>query len=343
MPVQVPPRRRLTVSLVLVAGVVIGAALLLTRGSGDRAGPAAFSPVWSPDGRSLAFVVDPDPSQGCPYGSCILTRYEVWAARADAGGARKLARGTAPSWSPDSRTIAFLWSGSSEDDRSGIATIRADGSGLRRLTALLSHPNRRGPSWSPDGTRITFASHGWFTSPNRLYVMNADGTNRHRLTGLEPYDAAWSPDGGRIAFTTLDALYTIKPDGSGIRLLFDGGCSWSFAWSHDGTKLACDTDDPGFAIVDSEGSLLLAPDRRVPGNAIEAWATFSPDGRRVSFERREEETSEIYVADADGGNPRRIAAGTEPAWSPDGNQIAFSADGHIYVIEPDGSNERQVN
>ena len=342
MHVKATPRRWLIVSLVL-AGVIISAAPLLNRGSGDRAGPSAFSPVWSPDGRSLAFVVDPDPSQGCPYGSCNLSRHQVWVAGADGSGARKLARGTAPSWSPDSHTIAFLWAGSStEDDRSGIATIEADGTGLQQLTALLSHPDRRGPSWSPDGKRITFASWGWFTEPNRLLVMNADGTDRHRLTRLQPYDAAWSPDGKRIAFMTLNSLYTIKPDGSGIKLIYDQGCSWSFAWSHDSTKLVCDTDGPGFAIIDNEGRLLLAPHRRVPGDSIEAWATLSPDGRRVTFERQAEEMSEVYVADADGRNPRRIAAGGEPAWSPDGNQIAFSADGHIYIIDRNGSDQHQV-
>jgi Tol biopolymer transport system component len=341
-PVKATRRHRAIVGLVL-AGVVVGAALLLTRTSGERAGPSAFSPVWSPDGRSLAFVVDPDPSQGCPYGSCILLRYEVWAARADGSGARRLARGTAPSWSPDSRTIAFLWTGRSvNDDRSGIATIRADGTRLRRLTALLSHPNRRGPSWSPDGKQITFASHGWFTKPNRLYVMNADGAKRHQLTRLEVYDAAWSPDGSRIAFMTLNALYTIRPNGGALRRVYDHGCGWSFAWSRDGTKITCDTADPGFAIVTKNGRLLLAPQTHVPEGTTETWTTLSPDGHRVTFEQGNEETTDVYVADTDRRNAHRLADGTEPAWSPDGKKIAYSAEGHIYVIDRNGSDQHQV-
>jgi Tol biopolymer transport system component len=266
-------------------------------------------------------------------------RYELWVMRADGTGARRLARGTTPSWSPDGQTIAFVWIGTrAEDDRSGIATIRADGSELRPLTALMSHPNRRGPSWSPDGRRITFASWGWFEEPSRLYTMNADGTDLHRQTRLEPFDAAWSPDGTRIAFATVGALYTVGPDGRGLRRVFGQGCGWSLAWSTDGTRIVCDAG-PGFAIVGVDGHVWLRPGLRVPGDgeAFESSASLSPDGRRVAFERSVGETTEVYVALADAADARRLATGWGPAWSPDGTHVAFSDGGDVYVIDVDGT------
>jgi TolB protein len=72
--------------------------------------------------------------------------------------------------------------------------LRADGSGLRRLTA-----EEASPAWSPQGARIAFARE---TAGNAdMYVMNADGTQTTRLTRdpLREYTPAWSPDGSRIA------------------------------------------------------------------------------------------------------------------------------------------------
>ena len=74
------------------------------------------------------------------------------------------------------------------------------------------------PSWSPDGSRIAFASErdGSF----EIYVMNADGGGQTRLTrNLESdLDPAWSPDGRSIAFTTNrdgnNELYLMSADGT---------------------------------------------------------------------------------------------------------------------------------
>ena len=62
------------------------------------------------------------------------------------------------------------------------------------------------PAWSPDGREIAFASSGDAVGEDQrkveIYVMNADGGEKRRLTQDDVYDAtpAWSPDGRRLAF-----------------------------------------------------------------------------------------------------------------------------------------------
>ena len=72
---------------------------------------------------------------------------------------------------------------------------------------------------------------------------------------------------------------------------------------------------------------------------------------KIVFSSTRDGNSEIYVMDSDGGNQVRLtdhpAIDSDPAWSPDGNRIAFvsrrnGGAGHIYIMEPDGRNLMQL-
>jgi Tol biopolymer transport system component len=74
-------------------------------------------------------------------------------------------------------------------------------------------------------------------------------------------------------------------------------------------------------------------------------------GGQIAFVTTRDGSPEIYITDSDGANQRRLTFDLrkkeEPAWSPDGGLISYSAeDSHgnvgIYVIDTDGGNQRQL-
>ena len=230
-----PGRRSGRSRSVLFAGavtlVVIAAAVACGGLGSSGQSTAAYEPVWSPDGRSIAFVVDPDASAPCPYGACVFG-YQVWVMRANGERARMLGGGESAAWSPDGRRLVI------EAPWADIYTIRADGTGRQRLTQL---GDVRHPVWSPDGKQLAFVHYTHTDDPDKayeLYLINADGSGRRRLTRLDGDEPAWSPT-GPIAFTTFEGLYTINPDGHKLKKLFSSSLigpytdSAPIAWSPD--------------------------------------------------------------------------------------------------------------
>ncbi len=110
-------------------------------------------PVWSPDGRRIAFVSTRDGNA------------EVFVMAADGSDVRQLTdtattpegaavRNDSPAWSPDGRTLAFV---SDRDDVEGeVYRMAADGTQLRRLT---TNPfvTDNAPAWSPDGRHVVYS------------------------------------------------------------------------------------------------------------------------------------------------------------------------------------------
>ena len=119
--------------------------------------------------------------------------------------------------------------------RGGIVLVRPDGGGFVDLTSneVGYETDVRSYSWSPDGSRVVFASHRDGPSSTEIYVMNADGSGQRRLTFDSGHDSifdvlpAWSPDGGTIAFVQdrnqHDSIRLMNPDGAAQRELVNVG------------------------------------------------------------------------------------------------------------------------
>jgi hypothetical protein len=135
----------------------------------------------------------------------------IWTMRPDGSDLQRLQPGSEPSWSANGRWIVYVCYRETETFVQ-ICTMRADGSNDRQIT----HGGGPvfGPSFSPDGL------HG---SPGGLFMIDTDGSHRHRLAG-NTFGGEWAPDGKHIAYVKPGPeIWLMRPDGSGRRLLYSGG------------------------------------------------------------------------------------------------------------------------
>jgi Tol biopolymer transport system component len=241
-------------------------------------------------------------------------------------------------------------------DLSSIYTVRANGTGLRRLT----HPPTRqdlggdtGPVWSPNGRRIVFERDltYWGDDRFRLTFVASGGGTAHDLT-RGPFDAmpTISPTGARIAFVhgvgDGFTLYTIDRRGRHAAQLLSDGLDVTPAWSPAGKTIAFSrlADDPlaidqaTLYLADADGSNV----RQLGAVPVRGLSpSWSPDGSRIAFVSFADHNGsscqtgtcppngEIYVVGADGSALTRLttskADDEHPTWSPDGSRIAFAS------------------
>jgi Tol biopolymer transport system component len=321
------------------------------------------SPVWSPDGRQIAFVRDLE------EGSAVYT--VPW----PRGPERRLIQLTGPisyiqddyfvttlSWSPGGDWLAYARK-PSVDEPARIVRLFLETLEERTLT---SPPSKTAagdfyPAISPDGSQVAFVrwAGGWGNQD--VWVRPLDGGEPRQLTSERsgPIGGlAWTSDGGEILFTDLTphqrailrvSLAGGKPKhvvglGSGAvmpsirrrRMVYmQQNEYYSDIWRIPGR---------GASMRDSE------PERLIGSSGTDYNAAYSPDGGRIAFESSRSGFENIWLCDSDGSHPVQLTrfeswAGT-PRWSPDGRRLVFdgleAGDWNIYVIDADGGVPRRL-
>jgi Tol biopolymer transport system component len=242
--------------------------------------------------------------------------------------------------------IAFS---SDRDGNQEVYVMNVDGSNPVNLT---NHPaTDYVPDWSPDGTKIAFASTrddgNW-----EVYVMNADGSHPVNLTNnpAEDFSPVWSPDGTKIAFCSgRDGNYEVhvmNADGSHpVNLTNNPAQDVGEAWSPNGAQIAFSSLRDGnweVYVMNADGS---HPVNLTHNTATDYGLSWSPDGTRIAFSGTRDGNWEVYVMNANGSNPVRLtnnpASDWYPEWSPEGTKIAFVSDRdgnqEVYAMNADGS------
>jgi TolB protein len=226
----------------------------------------------------------------------------------------------------------------------------------------LTHAQNFDPSPSPDGKKLVFIS--VISGKEQLFTMDADGKNIAQLTrdDADHEDPAWSPDGKKIAFVFITkertSIAAMNADGSNVDLLTPKEHNTIHPnWSADSKQVIYCTNDDLVPPKKNEAQINvvdLATKKIVPliTGGINTYGSWSPDMKQIAFRKIiGDGNSEVFVANADGSNPRNVTNNPFfdgwPAWSPDGRKIAFASNrrGHgyqIFVMDADGGNVRLI-
>ena len=306
------------------------------RATAPPSGANDSQPVWSPDGKRLAFLRE----------TALGAR--LFVVRSTGGKARLVTDGKRisvgrASWDRHGRSLVYpltLYRGDS------INVIELGNRSIRPLTR--SPWNDSEPSWSPDGSSIAFTRDLVAPGEKEIFRMDADGTDVKRLThhALEDSSPSWSPSGKQIVFfhdtnqswvATMDAK-----DGHHLNRIFRGRTS---AWSPDGKTIAVGGNDR-LILVTPAGEVVRELAVRV--GTVAAWPTWSPDGKRIAFTRLvgcgdDCVLPSIEIVSVDGGEPADFEnRAFMPSWSPDGSEIAYVCSTRSICRKPVGGGSETV-
>jgi Tol biopolymer transport system component/DNA-binding winged helix-turn-helix (wHTH) protein len=311
-----------------------------------------FNPVWSPDGRYIAF---------CRISKGTTGIYIIPAL----GGAERKVRSTLwddqefheaffagrLSWSPDGKLLAYS-DRTSPNKAASIFLLSLDSLGVRRLTSPQRSRGDFNPEFSPNGRTLAFARDS--QGVQSIYAIPVSGGDEQRITSdtTQKWGLAWTPDGREIVYASGSSLWKIylrggkrerlqfgqdavQPSIRGNRLVYVQQKLNHNIWRRNLRSLV--PTDP--------------PDKFITSTRMESGPQFSPDGSKIAFESTRSGAYEVWLCQSDGSSPMQLThfnpsvTGT-PRWSPDGQKIVFDSrpagNPDIFVIDIQGGAPRQL-
>jgi Tol biopolymer transport system component/imidazolonepropionase-like amidohydrolase len=328
-----PDRRWIAIDLT-------GALWVLPRDGGEanRVTPElleARQPTWSADSRFIAFQGYADDT------------WHIYTIARDGSDLRQLTTGVfddrEPAWSSDGTRIAF-----SSDRSGGVYTIWEVAVNSGRVRQVTTRDGWM-PAWAGSDQDLTFLSRGDATAPAAararnagLWAVNATGQERLLFPSrdTESVDAVgWSPNGFDVAYVAGGRLFINGRAATTGEDVFPFRPHWisrsEFIYTADGHIVRRSMTGATAVIPFSATVTLRRPAYTIQHRDLEPAApqrvtgvvapAVSPDGRAVAFTAM----GDLWIVPR-GGAPIQVtdddAAEIDPAWSPSGNQLAFSSD-----------------
>jgi Tol biopolymer transport system component len=292
-----------------------------TKGRRDHTVLVSDLPVpymaWTPDGRWIIVPDKGSPSE--PYALTLLSPESGEKRRLTAPPSQSLGD-TAPSISPDGRTLAFVRCAAAYVCGLYLQPLFPDFTAKDSPRRLVAEDDAAvfSPMWTPAGHEILYVREQADTPTLwRVPVAGGHGPQGVTWAGSPGHHAVLSPDGSRLAYSNF------VHDRNLYRLDFDG-----------------------------RGQAGGRPVRLTASTRVDQGGRISPDGSRIAFVSYRTGSPELWLCDAGGGNETQLThlGGpmiSSPRWSPDGTQLAFDArvgaHSGVYLIPAGGGKPRTLS
>lgn len=327
--------------------------------------PAADTfPAWSPDGSQIAFVrrkgefaeIVMVPPLGGP--ERVLYQFSRIGADLD------FSQHPVLSWSPDGKAIVYSGqSGPGEKFRLFLLSVESG------AVQVLSTPDANGvgdssPAFSSDGRFLAFVR--YLAPRNGQVMVQALDSGMVPLgdpmavnaAGLDPRSPMWLVDGKRLLFADSAQIFEWDQHKGTTPIYAANGALGGLALGPrmgNALQLVAAVEKLDHRIweipLDATGMKATGPPRSLPKSESDSHPDYSPDGRLMTLISARSGAAEVWVANADGSNPRQLThlgarVASYPKWSPDGTKIAFHARvpdvAEVYVVDPDQGVPRQI-
>ncbi|MGE5815769.1 MAG: TolB family protein, partial [Acidobacteriota bacterium] len=314
-------------------------------------------PVWSPDGRHLAFLRSLREPE---------LRWEICLVPVTGGLPRVLLRGdgvSPPSLAWWEAGNALLFSRRAPTTRVfqltalDLATLDAQPLTDPPPAPQLAGPGDFLPALAPDGRTVAFVretheGRDIFLLDLVTRIARRLTRDHRRISGL-----TWSPDGQAVIVSSIRsgmmALYRVALTDGRIERLANTSDEATEPMARGGRLVFSQAQtDSNIYRVDLRGQRPAGAARLLIGSSRADYAPhISPDGRRIAFLSTRAGGQDIWVASADGTDPRRLTSvpiASGPRWSPDGRSIAFgglapgSARPDIWTVDAAGGTPKQL-
>lgn len=179
----------------------------------------------------------------------------------------------------------------------------------QNVADLASHGAIVTPRWFSDGKQLAYIGYDNNLLNQKIYVVNADTQSRRECFGARPGETLRGLD---VSPSTGEIVFVSNFSGAFELWKLDGNCG--------------------------------SPTPLTQFNADTSAPAFSPDGKQIALVSNQAGPTQfdIYLINADGSNVRDLIAGFSPVFSPDGNWLAFSQNGEVYMMDITGNRIQTV-